>query len=187
MAATLGGNIANGSPIGDSAPALIALGAQLELRRGADRRRIPLERFFIDYGKQDLRPSEFVETIIVPKSDNRLRCYKLSKRFDQDISAVLGCFNLDVQDGIIRSATIAFGGMAGVPKRATQAEHAMIGKAWALETVHAAMDKLSDDFSPLSDMRASAGYRRQAAQNMFLRYFHDIQGTDVTQVHEVRL
>lgn len=186
-AATLGGNIANGSPIGDSAPALIALGAQLELRRGADRRRIPLERFFIDYGKQDLRPSEFVETIIVPKSDNRLRCYKLSKRFDQDISAVLGCFNLDVQDAIIRSATIAFGGMAGVPKRATQAEHAMIGKAWALETVHAAMDKLSDDFSPLSDMRASAGYRRQAAQNMFLRYFHDIQGTDVTQVHEVRL
>ncbi len=117
-AATIGGNIANGSPIGDGPPALIALGATLHLRQGDARRALPLEEFFLDYGKQDRRPGEFVESITIPRQPDRLRCYKLSKRFDQDISAVCGCFNITVDDGRVTAARIAFGGMAGIPKRA---------------------------------------------------------------------
>lgn len=185
MAATLGGNIANGSPIGDAPPALIALGASLQLRRGDHRRQIPLEAFFLSYGHQDLAPSEFVEAILVPKSASALRCYKLSKRFDQDITAVLGCFNLVINDGIVTDAVIAFGGMAGIPKRAVHVEQALIGKPWTLATIAATADAWDADFQPLSDMRASAAYRLTAARNMLTRYFHDVSGTAITQVHEV--
>jgi xanthine dehydrogenase small subunit len=118
-AATVGGNIANGSPIGDSPPALIALGAVLHLRKGDARREMPLEAFFLDYGKQDREPGEFVEAVSLPVQPDRLACYKLSKRFDQDISAVCGCFNITIEDGTVTAARIAFGGMAGVPKRAS--------------------------------------------------------------------
>jgi xanthine dehydrogenase small subunit len=187
MAATIGGNIANGSPIGDGPPALIALGAQLVLRRGDARRILPLEEYFIDYGNQDLQPSEFVEAIRIPKAENMLRCYKLSKRFDQDISAVLGCFNIGVHEGKITSAVIAFGGMAGIPKRATHVEQALIGQAWNIDTVSTCTVEWDKDFAPLSDMRASAAYRQNAARNMLIRYFHDISGGIVTQVHEVSL
>ena len=176
-AATVGGNIANGSPIGDSPPALIALGAVLHLRRGNERRDMPLEDFFIDYGKQDRVPGEFVEAVTVPRQMDALRCYKLSKRFDQDISAVCGCLNLDVAEGHIRAARIAFGGMAGTPKRASAAEAALTGQAFSEEAFRAAMAALAQDFTPMSDMRASADYRMQAAQNMLLRYFHELSGT----------
>jgi xanthine dehydrogenase small subunit len=114
-AATVGGNIANGSPIGDSPPALIALGATLHLRHGDARRSLPLEDFFLAYGKQDRRPGEFVEAVSFPRQPDRLRCYKLSKRFDQDISAVCGCFVIRVDNGTVAEARIAFGGMAGTP------------------------------------------------------------------------
>jgi xanthine dehydrogenase small subunit len=183
-AATIGGNIANGSPIGDGPPALIAMGATLHLRRGDALRAMPLEDFFLDYRKQDRRASEFVAGVSIPAQAPDLRCYKLSKRFDQDISAVLGAFNLQIEAGRISSARIAFGGMAGIPKRAAAVEAAMLGKAWDLETVMAALPAFAQDFQPLSDMRASAGYRLQAAQNLLIRYFHDLAGrpTNVLEV-----
>jgi xanthine dehydrogenase small subunit len=183
-AATIGGNIANGSPIGDAPPALIAMGATLHLRCGDDLRAIALEDFFLEYRKQDRRPSEFVAGISIPDRAASLRCYKLSKRFDQDISAVLGAFDLGVEGGQIVAARIAFGGMAGIPKRATSVEAALLGKAWSLETVMGALPAFSQDFQPLTDMRASASYRLQSAQNLLIRYFHDLNGL-ATNVLEV--
>ncbi|PTE15555.1 xanthine dehydrogenase small subunit [Pseudogemmobacter blasticus] len=179
-AATIGGNIANGSPIGDGPPALIALGATLHLRRGEVRRSLPLEAFFLDYRKQDRQPGEFVEAVTIPAQAPALRIYKLSKRFDQDISAVCGGFNVTVQDGRVTGARIAFGGMAGIPKRAAAAEAALAGQAWTEDTVRAAMAAMDADFTPLSDMRASADYRRRTAQAMLLRYFHDLAGRPVS-------
>jgi xanthine dehydrogenase small subunit len=179
-AATVGGNIANGSPIGDNPPALIALGAVLHLRKGDARRDIPLEDFFLDYGKQDRAPGEFVEAVTVPDQPDRLACYKLSKRFDQDISAVCGCFNLTIEDGTVTAARIGFGGMAGVPKRAKAVEAALTGKPWTLETVRTAQTAFGEDFTPLSDMRASAAYRLGAAQAMLERYLRESEGEPVS-------
>ena len=179
-AATIGGNIANGSPIGDGPPALIALGAVLHLRRGEEMRSIPLEAFFLDYRKQDRRAGEFVAGVSFPETAPALRCYKLSKRFDQDISAVCGCFNVTVEGGRVTAARIAFGGMAGIPKRAAAVEAALDGKAWDEATVRGAMGAFAADFTPLSDMRATAGYRLEAAANMLLRYFHDLSGVPVS-------
>ncbi len=180
QAATIGGNIANGSPIGDGPPALIAMGATLTLRLGDTRRSLPLEEFFLDYRKQDRRPGEFVESVSLPKSAPGLVCYKLSKRFDQDISAVCGCFNLTVEGSKIASARIAFGGMAGVPKRALALEAALTGAPFTEEAVTAALPSLAEDFAPMSDMRASAAYRMQAAQAMALRYLRERSGEPVS-------
>lgn len=177
-AATIGGNIANGSPIGDNPPALIALGASLQLRQGDNRREVSLEDFFIDYGKQDLASGEFVEAITIPAQPDQLRCYKISKRFDQDISAVLGCFNLGIKDGIVHSARIAFGGMAGIPKRATHVEKALIGAPWTEASIANTYDAWPLDFTPMSDMRASDDYRLCTARNLLTRYFHDLSGTN---------
>ncbi|MEO1705275.1 MAG: FAD binding domain-containing protein, partial [Pseudomonadota bacterium] len=168
-AATIGGNIANGSPIGDSPPPLIALGATLHLRKGDARRTMPLEEFFLDYKKQDRAPGEFVEALTVPKRPDRLRVYKLSKRFDQDISAVCGAFYINLEDGIVAEPRVAFGGMAGTPKRATHFEAAIEGKPWSRATVEAALPEMARDYQPMSDMRASASYRLKTAQNMALR------------------
>lgn len=179
-AATIGGNIANGSPIGDGPPALIALGATLHLRRGDTRRDMALEDFFLDYRKQDRQPGEFVEAVTIPTSAPTLRCYKLSKRFDQDISAVCGCFNLTVTDGKITGARIAFGGMAGTPKRATHTETALIGGPLDDAHLQACAAQMAHDFAPLSDMRASAAYRLRTAQNMLIRYGHDLAGKPVS-------
>ncbi len=182
--ATIGGNIANGSPIGDNPPALIAMGATLHLRRGDARRDLPVEDFFIDYGKQDRQPGEFVEAVSIPAKAPSLRCYKLSKRFDQDISALCGCFNIELDGDSVTSARIAFGGMAGIPKRATNAEAALVGHDWSGPAVRAAMQAMTDDFDPLSDMRASAKYRMQATQNLLERYYLETQGiaVDVLEV-----
>jgi len=175
-AATIGGNIANGSPIGDGPPALIALGATLHLRCGDRRRSLPLESFFLAYGKQDLEAGEFVEAISIPRQADHLKCYKISKRFDQDISSVCGCFNIVVQDGQVSSCRIAFGGMAGVPKRAINVENMLNGRTWEHETIKAAMAVFKDDYEPLSDMRASADYRMKTAQNLLMRFYLEHQG-----------
>lgn len=175
-AATLGGNIANGSPIGDGSPVMIALRATLHLRMENTRRTIPLEDYFIGYGKQDRAPGEFIEAITLPKQPDTLYCAKISKRFDQDISAVCACLNLTVEDGSFGAVRLAFGGMAGTPARARHAEAALAGKPVALSSVEAAMAALTSDFTPLSDMRASAAYRMQTAQNALLRAFHTIEG-----------
>ncbi|MFU8865505.1 MAG: xanthine dehydrogenase small subunit [Rhodobacterales bacterium] len=178
-AATIGGNIANGSPIGDGPPALIALGATLHLRQGDTRRSMALEDFFLDYGKQDRRPGEFVESVTIPRQPDRLRCYKLSKRFDQDISAVCGCFSITVENGRVSTARIAFGGMAGTPKRAAAVEAALTSQPWDEATVTKAMQAFAQDYSPLSDMRASARYRLETAANMLRRYYLEDQGQRV--------
>jgi xanthine dehydrogenase small subunit len=172
-AGTVGGNIANGSPIGDLPPALIALDARLTLRRGVERREIPLEDFFIAYGKQDRAPGEFVESVFVPAlhSEHGFACYKLSKRFDQDISAVMGAFRLKLERGKVTEARIAFGGMAATPKRAAKAEAALVGKAFDGAAIESAAAALAEDFAPITDMRASKDYRLRAAQNL-LRRFH---------------
>lgn len=184
-AATIGGNIGNGSPIGDSPPALIALGAKLHLRRGEERRSLALEEYFIEYGRQDRRPGEFIEWIEIPKQPDTLRVAKLSKRFDQDISAVLGAFNLTTEAGVIASARIAFGGMAGTPKRALATEEALIGQPMTAETLTRAQAALERDYTPLSDMRASAAYRMEAAKGMLARVFAEHQGV-TTNLHEVQ-
>ncbi len=172
-AGTVGGNIANGSPIGDLPPALIALDARLTLRRGEERREIPLEDFFIAYGKQDRAPGEFVETVFVPRlhDGTRFACYKLSKRFDQDISAVMGAFSVRLESGKVAEARIAYGGMAATPKRGAKAETALVGSAFDAAAVEQAVAALAEDFAPIDDMRASAVYRLKAAQNL-LRRFH---------------
>ncbi|GFE63382.1 xanthine dehydrogenase small subunit [Litoreibacter roseus] len=184
-AATIGGNIANGSPIGDSPPALIALGAILHLRKGEARRDMPLEDFFIAYGKQDRGPGEFVEAVSIPRQKDRLKCYKLSKRHDQDISAVCGCFNIAVAGGSVAKARIAFGGMAGTPRRALAVEAALIGKAWTEDNIEAALAAFDEDFQPLSDMRASADYRMKTAKNMLRRAYVESLGVP-SNVLEVR-
>ena len=183
-AATIGGNIANGSPIGDNPPALIALGATLHLRHGTATRDLALEDFFIAYGQQDRAAGELVTGVTIPKAAADLRCYKVSKRFDQDISALCGCFNVTITDGIVAAARIAFGGMAGTPHRAKAVEAALIGQAWSHDTVAKAAAKFADDYTPMTDMRASASYRLETAQNLLHRYFADTSGkpTNVLEV-----
>ncbi|KIN71303.1 xanthine dehydrogenase small subunit [Sulfitobacter guttiformis] len=183
-AATLGGNIANGSPIGDGSPAMIALGATLHLRMEDARREIPLEDFFVAYGKQDRQRGEFIEAITVPDQPDTLYCAKISKRFDQDISAVCACLNLPVANGAFGTTRLAFGGMAGTPRRARHAEAALNNQPFTLGTVQNAVDALTSDFDPLSDMRASASYRMQAAQNALIRAYHTLAG-DPADLHAV--
>jgi len=168
---TLGGNIANGSPIGDMPPAFIALGAILTLRCGPNRREIPLEAFFLSYGKKDLRPSEFVESIFVPRPEpsDLIRIVKLSKRFDSDISAVCAAIALKIDEGIIRQARVAFGGMAGIPCRAPQCEAELQGHPFSPSTLENAAQALSHDFQPLSDVRGTADYRLKVAGNILRR------------------
>lgn len=171
--ATIGGNIANGSPIGDNPPALIALGASLTLRHGDARREILLEDFYISYGKQDRAMGEFIESIFIPSQPDVLACYKISKRFDQDISALNGGFNITVEDGVVTAARIAFGGMAAMPQRACAVESALIGQPWCAATIEVACDKFSSDYTPIADVRGSASYRLRTAQNLLRRYFHE--------------
>jgi xanthine dehydrogenase small subunit len=187
MAATVGGNIANGSPIGDLPPALIALGATLGLQRGERTRTLPLENYFIDYGKQDRQPGEFVRVVRIPKftEGEHFRCYKISKRFDSDISAVMGAFKLRIDGPRIAGARIAYGGMAAIPKRARNAEKALIETYLDKPaTLEESVEALAQDFSPIDDLRASADYRLDAARALLRRALTEIGGasTHTTRV-----
>jgi xanthine dehydrogenase small subunit len=172
-AGTIGGNIANGSPIGDMPPGLIAAGARLALTSAQGRRVIDLEKFFISYGKQDLKAGECVEQILlpVPPADQLFATYKVSKRPEQDISAVCGAFCLQLENNVIKNARICYGGMAETPKRATACENTLNDKTWSQETIDQAMLALLEDFEPISDVRASAQYRMRVAQNLLQRFF----------------
>ena len=177
---TIGGNIANGSPIGDTPPALIVLGARLTLQSVEGIREMPLEEFFLAYGHQDRRPGEFVRSVFVPRpaSDALFAVHKLSKRREEDISTVCGAFHIRLDGGTVREARIAFGGMAGTPHRATHAERALEGRAFAEPVVRDAMAALAEDYQPMSDQRASADYRLRAARNLLLRTWLEHGGTD---------
>jgi xanthine dehydrogenase small subunit len=172
---TLGGNIANGSPIGDGPPVLTALGAQVVLENAQKRRSMALEDFFLDYRKTALQPGEIVSAIRVPAlpPSRRFAAYKLSKRFDQDISAVALGIAIDKEDGVVTRARLGFGGMAATPKRARHAEAALTGQRWSLASIQAAMAALDHDFTPMTDMRGSAGYRLRAARNLLIRFYHE--------------
>lgn len=172
-AGTVGGNIANGSPIGDLPPALIAAGATLAIAREGGRRYLPLEDFFIAYGKQDLDPGEYVRGVHIPLEGlARLTCHKISKRFDSDISAVMLALALEIDgSGIVTAARIAAGGMAATPKRARAAEAALFGRRYDRDAIAAAQAALPQDFAPISDLRASAGYRMTVAKNLLMRDF----------------
>nr|WP_275300789.1 xanthine dehydrogenase small subunit [Pseudomonas sp. AF32] len=174
---TLGGNIGNASPIGDSPPLLIALGAQIVLCKGQVRRTLALEDYFIEYRVTARQESEFIEKIVVPRAsaEQAFRAYKVSKRLDDDISAVCAAFNLRIDKGVVRDARVAFGGMAATPKRATHCEAALIGAPWNESTVERACTALGEDFTPLSDFRASKEYRLLSARNLLRKYFIELQ------------
>jgi len=174
---TLGGNIGNASPIGDAPPLLIALGARIVLRKGETQRTLPLENYFVDYKVTARHESEFIEKIIVPTANARqvFRAYKVSKRLDDDISAVCAAFRLQIEHGVIIDARIAFGGMAAIPKRASACEAALVGHAWNDEAVERACAALASDFTPLSDFRASKEYRLLSAQNLLRKCFIELQ------------
>ena len=177
-AATIGGNIANGSPIGDSSPALIALGATISLNLKGKHRTIPIEEFFIKYGIQNKQKGEFIESINMPRKEGNFRCYKISKRFDQDISAICGCFNITIKKDTIINARIAFGGMAEIPKRAIAVENFLMGSSWSDETISKACLEFENDFNPISDMRASSQYRNLVAKNLLKKYFIEVSKTE---------
>ncbi|MGL4406649.1 MAG: xanthine dehydrogenase small subunit, partial [Notoacmeibacter sp.] len=172
-AGTIGGNIANGSPIGDTPPPFIALGAKVELRKGDAIRQMPLEDYFIAYGKQAREHGEFVRAIIipVPMPNAYFAAYKIAKRRDEDISALLGAFHVELEGDGIATARICFGGMAGTPKRAANVELALVRKPWNEDTINAALPAFDLDYQPLSDWRASADYRILTAKNLLLRFF----------------
>jgi xanthine dehydrogenase small subunit len=178
---TLGGNIGNASPIGDTPPLLIALGAQIVLRKGENIRTLALEDYFLDYRVTARQESEFIEKIIVPRASTAqsFRAYKVSKRLDDDISAVCAAFNLRIEAGVVTDARVAFGGMAATPKRASACEQALIGAPWNQATVERACTALSEDFMPLSDFRASKEYRQLIAQNLLRKFFLELQSPEL--------
>ena len=173
---TLGGNVGNASPIGDMPPVLIALNAQLQLRRADQTRRLPVQDYFIGYKRTALQTAEFIERIIVPRplAGYAFRVYKISKRLEDDISACCGAFHIKVEAQRVSDARIAFGGMAEIPARARHCERALIGQAWNEATIGAAMEALSDDFRPISDFRASAAYRLAVSQNLLKRLYWEL-------------
>ncbi|HEY2928474.1 xanthine dehydrogenase small subunit [Piscinibacter sp.] len=179
-AGTMGGNVANGSPIGDAPPVLMSLDAQVELRRGERVRRMPLTEFYVDYMKSRLEPGEFVQGLVIPQAALRrqVRAYKISKRFDSDISAVCAGFAIELDGDTVKAVRLAFGGMAAIVKRAANAEAALVGQPWTPASVAAAQAALAQDFKPLTDMRASAAYRLQVAQNLLQRFWLETRTTD---------
>jgi xanthine dehydrogenase small subunit len=175
-AGTLGGNVANGSPIGDSMPALIALGASVVLRAGVATRVLALEDFYLDYMKKDLRAGEFVAAVRVPRARKGLvfRSYKIAKRYEQDISAVCAAFAIELADGRVRAARVCFGGVAATPRRAQGCEQALAGAEWNAASIARAAKALTRDFQPITDMRASADYRQRVAVNLLQRFHADV-------------
>jgi len=177
-AATLGGNVANGSPIGDSMPALMAAGASLVMRFDDSTRELGLDEFYHDYQVNDLRPGEFIERIRLPlpAPGTGLHCYKVSKRFDQDISAVCVAYCLELKNDCVKSVRIACGGLAATVKRALHCEQALTGQPWTEETVEQGMMAFARDFEPITDMRASAAYRLRCGQNLLRRLYLETRG-----------
>ena len=184
-AGTLCGNIANGSPIGDTMPALISLRAVLVLRRGSQVRELPLDEFYLGYRETALQESEFVQAVQVPLRRGagvHFRSYKIAKRYDQDISAVCGAYYLRLESGVVADARICYGGMAAVPQRARQCEAALSGRNWNEATVEAAIKAMDEDYQPLTDMRATSGYRRRVAGNLLKRFYLDTTSAEATNI-----
>ncbi|MDQ6656567.1 MAG: xanthine dehydrogenase small subunit, partial [Verrucomicrobiota bacterium] len=174
--ATLGGNLVTASPIGDSAPVLLSLGARVLLASASGERTIPLDEFFVSYRKTALAPGEILKTVIVPRfgADPTWirRFYKVSKRREMDISAVAGAFAIQLDDaGVITQARLAYGGVAALPARALKTEQALIGKAWSSATCEEVLSILETEFTPLSDVRGSASYRSGLVKSLLQKFF----------------
>ena len=175
---TIGGNLVNASPIGDSPPSLVALGARVVLSSEFGDREMPLDEFFLDYRQTALRPEEILKTIVVPRLRRGFyfRTYKLSKRFDQDISSVCGAYYLELNEDQVVDIRICYGGMAATPRRALSAEAFLKSKVWKKDTILSAMLELASDYQPMSDFRGSAEYRSLASQNLLLRFYLESTG-----------
>ena len=187
---TLGGNVANGSPIGDSMPVLIALGASVVLRKAGERREIPLEDFYLGYQKTALQAGEFVSRLRVPRraAGLLLRAWKISKRYDQDISAVFACFALHTDGTRIVDARIGCGGVAPVPARARRTERVLAGATWNERTAMRAASTLRDEFTPIDDMRASAAYRSDVLGNLVRRLWAETSSDGaITRIDDARI
>jgi len=186
---TLGGNIGNASPIGDMPPALIALGATMTLHVNGSERTILVEDYFVDYKKTLLMPSEFIKSVQIPKptSGQTLKLYKISKRIDDDISAVLAAFFIEEKEQQITNVRLAFGGMAATPKRAPAAEAVLQGNSLTKESVAAAKEALATDFQPMTDVRASDKYRMTVAQNLIEKCYLELQSANASKVIETRV
>ncbi|WP_027230040.1 xanthine dehydrogenase small subunit [Phyllobacterium sp. UNC302MFCol5.2] len=178
---TIGGNIGTASPIGDGPPALIALGAEIELASQSGHRFLSLEDFFLDYRKTELRADEVIASVSIPKprEGQDFRVYKISKRYDQDISTVCAAFSIVREEGQVRSARIAFGGMAATPRRSPEAERALVGTSFDRKAVAACAAAIATEFKPLTDWRGSADYRLEVAANLAERFWRDVAGETV--------
>ena len=173
---TIGGNVANASPVGDMPPVLMALGAKLLLRRAEQTRWVPVQDFFQRYKVTVLEPGEFIEKIVIPTlgDNDHFRVYKVSKRLEDDISATCAAFALNIVNGVVESARIAFGGMAEIPKRALHCEKALLNQQWNEASIAVAKQAMRNDFAPISDFRASANYRMQVSQNLLQRFYWEL-------------
>ncbi|MDG2018105.1 MAG: xanthine dehydrogenase small subunit [Porticoccaceae bacterium] len=181
---TIAGNVGNASPIGDMPPVLIALNAQLLLRKGEQTRLVAVEDYFVKYKVTVLQTSEFIEKIIIPRPEAQqlFRTYKISKRLEDDISATCGAFSLQIDQGKVSDIRIAFGGMAEIPKRAQHCERAILNQPWNKQTIELAASELAKDFTPITDFRASAEYRLSVSQNMLHRLFLELEQPTIQPV-----
>ena len=187
--ATLGGNIANASPIGDMPPALLALGASLHLDNGQQVRVIPLKGFFTGYRQTQLEKGEWISAIEIPllSKDNNVAAYKISKRMEDDISAVCAVFNLTLVDGVVTSLQTGFGGVAATPETCPTLERALIGKQWkSADCLHLGKQMLKDAFNPIDDVRASAAYRSQVLSNLWHRFWLENQAQNTIETRVVQ-
>jgi xanthine dehydrogenase small subunit len=177
---TMGGNLVNASPIGDSAPLLLALDATVTIKSLESERELALSDFFTGYRMTALKPGEILYSIKVPiPTDSVFRCYKVSKRFDQDISTVCGAFTLKLnRENIVTDFRAAFGGMAATPIRATQVEALLLGKPWDEKNAKLASDKLKEELHPMTDFRGSSDYRSKVAGNLIFRFYLETCGSD---------
>ncbi|HEV7231463.1 MAG TPA: xanthine dehydrogenase small subunit [Bacteroidia bacterium] len=171
--ATLGGNLGSGSPIGDTLPVLMAYDAEIVLESTSGQRKVNMNQFILGYRQTARRPDELITAVIIPKpvSQSRVKFYKVSKRKDLDISTVSAGFQLQLENKKVKSITLAYGGMAAVTKRASEAESFLTGKEWKRDVVEQAMDLVEKAYTPLSDARSGAAFRSLAAKNLLLKFW----------------
>ena len=182
--ATIGGNIATASPIGDTLPILLSLNAKLVIENKKNKKTLLINDFFISYRKTKLKKGEFIHSIRIPIYKNNIfKAYKISKRFDDDISSLCGSFNLEINNNKIKNIFIAFGGMADIPKRAKNCEKILKNKNLSIESFLTAIDNLEKDFSPINDMRATKNYRMEVAKNLFIKCFYEIKNKKLLRVN----
>ena len=182
--ATIAGNIATASPIGDNLPLLLALDSKVVLQGIKKNKILPINDFFISYRKTKLKPGQFIHSIRIPIFDNNIfKAYKISKRFDDDISSVCAAFNITIKKKKIKNIKIAYGGMSAIPKRAIYCEKILLNSSITKETIEKAKSALEKDFIPIGDMRASRNYRNVVAKNLLEKCFLEINNKKLIGIY----